>query len=324
MVWIAAPLGYKNPQYYAEGDVKSAAGAIIGRFKMGLVSYNHRKAKVEINTAASCKAPSDSGLGHTWAHIFSQIRWDVVVAADETSVLLASNGEWSDADVHEAMLAQRKAVDLDAEWRYQILSVNRLSTPMGMMYNADAADSNNVPRECVEIANDWIVPSGREWESEQGKRFADSKPLFFRTAVRELGHAFGLCHETVDIAISGTNISPHPTNFTWNYVPEGLRGLRHFPDPLVGPRGVSLGRELFNRPQGADVGMDMLELRVTPLESEVPLGAPVRVLVELKNNGPDVAVVPADISLRSEKRSWRSQEARWHRSLLQAADPLCR
>ena len=189
MVWRQAPKGYPSPKDYAEGDIKTDTGVIIARLKMGWISANYRKASVEVDTAPGCKVPRDSGLGQTWVSVFNSLGWDVTVAGDETNVKLAGvvSGRWSNAQMHEAMLAHRKAVNLDRAWHFHILSVNIInSTPRGIMYDGGATDSNNVPREGVGIGNDWIIPKDSEWGSEQGKKFADSKPLFFRTAVHEL------------------------------------------------------------------------------------------------------------------------------------------
>lgn len=325
MVWIGAPAGYPSSNEYAEGDVKTSNGAIVGRLTMGWISATYRKASVEIDTAPGCKQPLDSGLGQSWDSVFKALGWDVAVSGDETNVTLASvaSGQWTDAQIHEAMLAHRRSVNLDTAWHFHILSVNIiLSTPRGIMYDADATDSNKVPREGVGIGNDWRVPNDPEWGLEQGKRFADSKPLFFRTAVHELGHAMGLFHDTSDngfmnttdvIAASGSATNPFPNNIRWQYATQGLRGLRHFPDPYVRPGGVEFGHQSFSDPTVADVNaghlFDKLDLKMTPLQSEVPLGAPVRVSIELVNSGDSSALVPADISLKSEYVRGKVQKA---------------
>ena len=292
------------------------SGNFVASFKMGWISEHYRKAVVEVDTAPGCKVPHESGLGHTWSSVFSTLGWDVDVSGDETNVTLASaaSGKWTDAEMHEAMLAHRKAVNLDTAWYFHILSVNTiLSTPRGIMYDSDATDSNNVPREGVGIANDWMVPQVPEWGSEGGKKFADSNPLFFRTAVHELGHAFGLFHDTADngfmnttdvIARNGTTANPFPFNIKWDYAPQGLRGLRHFPDPYVRPGGVEFGDQSFGNPNvsdsDTDVTLEKLVVKVTPLQTDIPLGAPVRILVELFNSDSNTVLVPADISLKSE------------------------
>jgi hypothetical protein len=58
-------------------------------------------------------------------------------------------------------------------------------------------------------------------------------------------------------------------------------------------------------PTDDEVPLADLELRVTPLLGETPIGAPVRVKLELVNNGGEIIDTPATLSLKSEfVRGW--------------------
>ena len=196
MTWITAPPGYPDANSYVEGDLSSdATGAVTGRLKMGWVSASYRKATIEIDTVAGSERPSDSGLGQSWATVFSALGWDVTVIESDNDIPEPSGDSWSDAELHAAMLAHRDRINLDVEWRYHLLMVKLLdSTPRGLMYDVGATDSDNVPREGVGISSNYIMTA--EFGRLSGKRFdsSEAKPAYFRTAIHELGHAMGLYH----------------------------------------------------------------------------------------------------------------------------------
>jgi hypothetical protein len=312
MTWIAAPTGYPSRGDYIEGDTKNAAGAVVGRLKMGWVSSYYRKASIEIDTVSGSERPLDNGAGENWGTIGSKIGWDLTILPSQSNVAEVSGPSWSDGELHAAMLRWRDRSNLDVEWRYHILTVQFLdSTERGIMYDAGATDSNKVAREGVGMSSHYVPQSG--FGLVNGKRWGGEKAPYFRTAVHEIGHAFGLLHnlsnqyfmDTSDqIAARGERVPPKfPQNIKWNFAEDDLRRLRHYPDIFVRPGGVPFAAASETTPiispPDTEIEVPDLKLEVQPLLPVVPLGAPVRVTVKLTNTSDVPVRAPSDISLKS-------------------------
>ncbi|MEZ5934476.1 MAG: hypothetical protein R3F54_21560 [Alphaproteobacteria bacterium] len=312
MRWTTAPTGYPSPSDYLEGDVVNSAGVTVGRLTMGWVSSYLRKATVEIDRVSRSEAPLNSGAGHDWRSIFDEIGWDLNLIESDSDVTEPSGESWSDAEMHAAMPQRRDSADLDSEWRYHLICVRRLdSTSRGIMYDAFGTDSNNVPREGAGIASHWPIPNADPWGLVKGKRFGAATAPYFRTAVHELGHALGLFHNTIDngfmnttgvIAAAGTATTPFPNNVKWQFADDDLKRLRHYPDPFVRPGMVPFGDASTSTPPISPTDLEIevtgLTLKVTPLKVAVPIGAPVRVMLELSNDGDQPIDVPESLSLK--------------------------
>ena len=188
-----------------------------------------------------------------WRAIGDGIGWDITVDESDTNVAEPSGQSWSNAELHQALLARRDASNLDAEWRYHVLALRRIdATSRGIIYDAYGCDSNNVPREGCAISSHWTIPNEVKWGNVKGMRFGTATGPFFRTAVHETGHAMGLYHNTADNGfinttgvIASNSLAPgsqaFPNNVQWSYNSEGTRRLRHMPDIYVRPGGTPFG-----------------------------------------------------------------------------------
>lgn len=314
MTWHTAPAGYPSSGDYLTGDVKNSSATIVGRLTMGWVSQYLRKATVEIDRVPQSETAINNGAGVDWRAIGNGIGWDITVDESDANVVEPSGESWSDAECHAAMLARRDTSNLDAEWHYHVLCVRRLdSTSRGIMYDAFAGDSNNIPREGCAIASHWTIPNTAEWGLVKGMRFGTATAPYFRTAVHETGHAMGLYHNTADNGfmnttdvIANNSLTPgspaFPNNVQWSYNSEDAKRLRHMPDIYVRPGGVPFGTSYASTPispTDLSVEIEGLKLSVQPLLDSVPLGAPVRINVELTNTTNEPLFAPTNLSMKS-------------------------
>ena len=310
MKWGPAPAGFPSASDYLEGDVKNAAGQVVGRLTMGWVSKYFRKATVEIDRVSVSEAPLNNGMGLDWKGVFDQVGWDVNLVTSNANVAEPSGQGWSDAEMHAAMLARRDASNLDAEWRYHILAVRIIdSTPRGIMYDVGATDSNNVPREGVGISSHWVIPNSAPWGTVKGLRFGTAAAPYFRTVIHEIGHAFGLFHNTVDNGFMNTTdviaascSATFPACIKWSYASDDLKRLRHYSDMFVRPGATTFGSASNATPPITPTDLNVqipgLVLNVSALLESLPIGAPVRVNLELKNTSDAPVVAPKTISMK--------------------------
>ncbi|OCK96278.1 uncharacterized protein K441DRAFT_58503 [Cenococcum geophilum 1.58] len=318
MTWATPPAGYPSARDYLTGNVKDATGIVIGSLTIGWISSFLRKATIEIDSVTDAERPLDNGLTGAnqfdWKKVFGNASWDLTVVPSQTNIAEPSGDGWNDAELHAGMLRWRDSANLDTEWRFHLLCVKTIdSTPRGIMYDAFGTDSDKIPREGAAVATSWIIESG--WGRVSGKRFGAVPEAYFRASVHEIGHALSLEHnlnnqhfmDTSDTIAKAGQVTPpsFPDNIKWSFADDDVRRLKHWPDVFVRPGGSPFGSShatpALSPPDNA-VDLPDVELSVTPTLSEIPLGAPVRLELKLRNNagkGGFPVQVPADIGLRS-------------------------
>ncbi len=94
----------------------------------------------------------------------------------------------------------------------------------------------------------------------------------------------------------------------WSFAPHQQRQLRHLPDICVRPGGIRwedifMGSEPYEgipiSPEDRAVTVPGLELSLSPLLDEVPIGAPVRLSYYLDNRSPQPVPVPSSIGFKA-------------------------
>jgi hypothetical protein len=312
------PPRYPSTSDYWEGEVRDSSKVIVGSLTLGWVSNFLRRAVIEIDKVSASEWPlnnGDAAMPQDWRTIFALAGWDITLVQSNSNVTEPSGESWSESELHAGMLAWRDSSDLDHQWRYHLMCVRRLDmTTRGLMYDSFGGDSNNIPREGAAIASHWIFPDEDPWGKCKGVRLGKATPPYFRTAIHEIGHAMLLYHATRLNDNHILQVTPQvaenamaagiqfPDNIEWSYRQEDEHRLRHMPDIYVRPGGAPFGTLYGTIPiSSGDVaaGAKGLELRVFPLLEAVPIGAPVRVNIELVNTSKHPMLAPSSLDMKA-------------------------
>ena len=303
----------------------------IGKVELTRVSQFIRSAVVEMDYMPGCEVPEGSKANSKeWAPVYTKIGWNVAAYKDQC--IKADSSDRNEAPVRieatsadEDELAKtfdhlmhhwRGAEDYDVPWRYHLLCVNAVYDNMlGWMYDQRATDAS-VPREGAAVASLW-KPTKLNGPGEPYADFKvlqDQKAAFFHTALHEVGHAQGLLHCSRDdkhrimkTTCSIVNMEHSPNwqdKLMWEFHPEQEVALQHWPDLVVRPGGDVPFKPGFPSGDPAVEAPNGVSLHIKPVFDQVPLGAPVRVGLQLvAENGSDL--LPAEISFaRGNVRGW--------------------
>ncbi len=284
------------------------------------VSRYLRRAILEIWCQEDIPPPLDNGDGLTWQQTYDQVGWRMKV--EHKSVTAAEyrfqeqGPGWTEGQLHDFMGDRRREAEvprgekrlplLDENWRYVLLCVSKIRRNVGydeedmpiyeylfgVMYDDGSVDSPRVPREGAAIAAKAEFPCLEIYDKLKHTALADNAKAYFRTAVHEIAHAQNLDHnpfrpgfmqETHQIATAEGG--KFPDNIPWYFAPDDAHRLRHMPDPWVRSGGMPfLHRYLRWAAPTEDLIEDLegLELDVIPLASFLPLGAPLRLGLEMR------------------------------------------
>lgn len=326
-----------SPKSYLCGCVYNDDGTRIGKLEMCWVSDYLRAARIEVAVAAGLRAPLDNGKGRTLKKVFKKIGWKLKI--DNPVDAAGPSDVWQASDLHTKMLELRTAANLDLEWLYHVLVVPRFyaveENGFGKMYDQGALDTDLIPREGLVVAAEAKFPQDPKFGSASGQKLRDVPPAAFHNLVHELGHAMGLLHRfqgtdfmqaLVQIASQATPHTPFPENLSFRFDPRDENRLRHHPDMWVRPGGAAFGQGFAALPiPDADAITDVsdqFELLVKPLWRIVPLGAPVKLQLRLRNKSASTLPGPSVLSLSAGSVSGRVIGPNGDKHTFSAASPL--
>jgi hypothetical protein len=311
------------------GPVLDRAGNETGEISLTWISFYLRRAMLEFDRVDHVRLPMDNFTGVedellqdvkrcTWGSVFESCGWRIETKESDQPAEPPSK-MWSDTELHAALPALRDTFDLDQQWRYHIFCVGKLEDAgRGYKFDVNGGEPGSPLFPSVVLAGKYEFGDERIWGKSLGRKALDLTPAYFRTAVHELGHALGLEHnfnttgfmsttDTLRDVAAQEALAPDQIDvlkaMEWEFAPDDLQRLRHWPDAVIRPGSGAVPK--FALPgideyritvlEGGAVdapGKVPLELEIKPFEGEVPVGAPVRILLKLTNKDSKARAVP--------------------------------
>jgi hypothetical protein len=266
---------------------------------------------IALRTAATQNAtiPMNNGGVIGWAEVFRQVGWRLNLAAPLSISHPTGGNTWSPAVLHKVLTTCIPVKPtLDEEWHVFLLCVEDIvyssDAYRGMMFDFAEFDSDKTPRQGCAISATWPIPSDASWHpASTQKVFGKYPPLYFRTAVHELGHSFGLEHPSTpgpEKLMSATNDLVGKTGFPdklpFEFSKEEQEWLTHMPDPVVRPGGLPYptSNPSDDRPP-RELRNSICEIKLDPLLPSYPMGAPVRICFVITNRSRKTLRLPRNV-----------------------------
>ncbi|MBI3530870.1 MAG: hypothetical protein HY067_23240 [Betaproteobacteria bacterium] len=330
---IAPPAGFAGP--YFTGQVY-IGGVLQGNLSVTLawVSAMFRRATVEVHTMAGSVAPAPvpSGGGSEYFNtIYAKAHWDLTVLTDPNPVPVPTTMPptvptacWPSNALHAVMtsLSDFSAVNLDATWHMHVLVVQaQLGCGRGVMF-----DTINVPREGVaSFCEDGYPSSDSAWFGSAANQQQKNVPrAFLRSCTHEITHGFNQIHQEqeggADNSIMTTTPSvantihaasgTFPDDINLDFNSHVRHHLRHLPDPIIRPGGMTFTAGHNGIPVPSEDEADhttdevvqhpSLELSLEATKHRVKIGEPLHLTWTMTNSGSDTIQAPNFVGIEHD------------------------
>ncbi|MCH9649650.1 MAG: hypothetical protein K0U98_15530 [Deltaproteobacteria bacterium] len=326
----------KTGAIFFRGEMFNSRNQSVGKISLGHVSKFLRKATVQIFTQGKippplcrCGGESTRRGGHkkdciSWEDAYGKADWQIQIC---TAPFANNREKWSRTQLHEKMIELgegktsigedtetfEQATDLlDCEWRSNLLCISKKEKGLAEMYDRRGDDLNGVPREGAALGAKYIFCKKNPiWGRAGGKAVMETPEVYFHIAVHEIAHTQGLMHNSsfpgfmsrLDHTAAETQRKngQFPQGLEFSFSNMDCRRLQHFPDPWVRPGGVPFRHNLSQSMAHLEDHRETppgLKLKIVPLSPTLPLGAPLRVTIELEASA-DLDWAPRSMNLRS-------------------------